>query len=91
MKRSAKIALSVMSAAILIWTAAFVVDYSCALNLRKPVFVVAGETADDGGSGAYYGLGYTVNLDVYLDADYGLTVQSVEMRMFGRVIAASIS
>lgn len=93
MKRTTKKRIAVVLAALaVLWGAMFVTDYTRCASLRKPVFVVAKDiTADDGGSGTYQGLGYTVELEAYLDAEYGLCVQSVELWMFGRVIAASIT
>ncbi|MBR4027783.1 MAG: hypothetical protein IKJ01_09605 [Lachnospiraceae bacterium] len=47
--------------------------------------------ADDEGPGVYQGLGYMVELEKYIDAEYGVCIRSIEMRMFGQVITASIT
>ena len=81
--------ITVLALAVL-WLAVVAVDYHRCGSLQEPLFVVAGETADDGGSGLYRGLGYTVRLEVHIDAEYGKVVDAVEMTMFGRVVSASI-
>ncbi len=92
MKKSIRIVIIVIAAVIVLWGAMFTTDFIRAGNLREPVFArLQGVTADDGGSGTYQGLGYTVNTEIYTDAEYGRCVQAVEMLMFGKVISASIS
>lgn len=93
MKRKTKKRIAVVLAVLaVLWGAMFATDYVRCASLKEPLFVTAkGVTADDGGSGTYQGLGYTVEVEKCLDAEYGVCVQSVEMRMFGRVIAASIT
>ena len=61
-------------------------------SLRAPLFVIPiGKIAKDGGSCTYLGLGYTVDLKKQADPEYGGSLRSVEMKLFGRVIAASIT
>lgn len=88
-----KIAGKVILCLIILWLTVFITDYCCCASLREPVFVVADNDnlADDGGSGTYYGLGYIVEVQKHIDAEYGVTIVSVEMKMFGKVIAASIT
>ena len=77
----------------IIWLALFITDYSRATQLKEPIFALpkGGALADDGGSGTYIGLGYTVEVKKYIDSDFGVCIESVEMKFFGKVIAASIS
>ena len=93
MKQKTKKRIAVVLAVLaVLWGAMFATDYIRSISLKEPLFVTAkGVTADDGGSGTYQGLGYTVEIEKYLSAEYGVCLQSVEMRMFGRVIAASIT
>lgn len=63
MKKSLKILIGVIVAIIILWGIIFFIDYSRCSNFKEPIFVVAGETADDGGSGTYYGLGYKVKME----------------------------
>lgn len=84
--------ISVIAALIVVWAVIFAVDYIRCSSLREPLFVFPVDTTlQDGGSGRYCGLGYTVDVNKYIDAEYGMCINSVEMRMFGRVIAASVS
>lgn len=88
MKKAAVIVISVL---LVLWCGMFVTDYLRCASLKEPLFVIAEETAaDDGGSGVYRGLGYTVEVEKRMDDEYGVCVTSVEMRAFGRTIAASI-
>lgn len=85
-------ALCVLGILSVLWAAAFTTDYVRCSSLREPLFVVArGVTADDGGSGNYQGLGYTVEVERRVDAVYGPCVSAVTMRVSGKVIAASIA
>ncbi len=87
-KKTVIIAISVL---VILWCAVFVTDYVRCSSLKEPLFVIAkGTTADDGGSGIYQGLGYSVEVQKRIDAEYGACVTSVKMEAFGRVIAASI-
>jgi len=61
------------------------------LSLREPIFVLDGETADDGGFGIYYGLGYTVKMEKHIDAEGGAVLDAVELRLLGKTVAASIT
>ncbi len=92
-KRICHILLIIFIAAAVLWGGMFVTDYIRCTSLRQPVFVFAGgeRMADDGGSGTYQGLGYTVEVEKHIDPEYGACITRVEMKMLGRVIAASIT
>lgn len=49
-----KIITSIIVALVFLWGIIFFTDYSRCRNFKEPIFVVAGVTADDGGSGTYY-------------------------------------
>lgn len=77
---------------LVLWCGMFITDYVRCGSLKEPIFVIAVETtADDGGSGTYQGLGYRVEIEKHIDAEYGTCIDSVEMWMFGKVISASIT
>lgn len=76
---------------VLIWGGLLATDAYRCFHLQKPLFAVGTQTADDGGSGIYQGLGYTVKLDGSLSDQYGYVVQSAELTAFGKVIAAAIT
>lgn len=92
-KAKARVCVAAAVLLVLAWLAMFATDYHRCATLQRPEFVVPlGATADDGGSGTYVGLGYTVELEMSIDADGGLGVESVEMRLLGIApIAASIT
>ena len=85
--------LAIVIVLVAAWFAMFATDYYRCTTLQQPGFVIPlGATADDGGSGTYIGLGYTVELEMSIDADGGLGVESVEMWLLGIApIAASIT
>ena len=89
MIRTLKTIIYIMLILIALWAIMFAIDYSKCANLKMPIFVISGETADDGGSGTYYGLGYKVEVKKHLSAEYGLQVQSIEMYMFEKCIAGA--
>ena len=63
MKKSLKIGISIIVILIALWAVVFFTDYLRCSNFKEPIFVVQGVTADDGGSGTYYGLGYNVKME----------------------------
>ncbi len=85
----------IIASAVLIllafWAAMFITDFRQTTSLKMPVFARGVDTADDGGSGTYKGLGYKIEVECYLDAEYGLTVTETTMTVCGKVVAASIS
>lgn len=91
MKKSLKIAISIIAILIIVWGVIFFIDYSRCSNFKEPIFVVAGVTADDGGSGTYYGLGYNVKVEKIISAEYGPTLVRVEMYMFDKFITGAIA
>ena len=91
MKKSIKILISIIVVLIVLWEIIFFIDYSRCSNFKEPIFVVTRDTADDGGSGIYYGLGYKVKIEKTISAEYGLTLVRVEMYMFDKFIAGAIA
>ncbi|MGN1300948.1 MAG: hypothetical protein ACI4U9_00185 [Clostridia bacterium] len=91
MNKGLKVFIGVIIAIIVIWGIVFCVDYVRCANFKMPIFVVAGATADDGGSGTYYGLGYKVEVKKNLSAEYGVQLEKVEMYMFNKFITGAIA
>ena len=93
--------IAIACALLILWGGMFITDFIRCASLRKPLFVVGvtDTLADDGGSGTYRGLGYTVVLEGHLaevvegelSTDGGYVIESVEMYVLGKVIAASIT
>lgn len=90
-RKSARIVLLLAVTLVVLWGAMFVTDYVRCGSLREPIFVLAGITYDDGGSGTYHGLGYTVTVRKHISTEYGIEIEYVEMRVFGKVVSASIT
>lgn len=91
-KKPAKILLIAICALVVLWGVMFTTDYIRCSSLQEPLFVIPiGEIAKDGGSGTYLGPGYTVDIKKNIDAEYGISVSAVEMKVLGKVIAASIT
>ena len=91
MKKSLKIFISVIIVLVVLWGIAFFIDYSRCGNFKEPIFVVPGVTADDGGSGTYYGLGYKVKIEKTISSEFGPTLVKVEMYMFDKFIIGAIA
>ncbi|MBQ2775527.1 MAG: hypothetical protein IJF40_06560 [Clostridia bacterium] len=58
-----KIIISVLVVLILLWGIVAAVDFSRVNDFEKPIFCVPTQTADDGGSGRYVGLGYYFDIE----------------------------
>ena len=92
MKKSIKILITIVLAIIVLWGIIFGIDYYMCANCKMPIFVRAKETADDGGSGTYYGLGYRVEITKNTSADYGTLLEKVEMyNIFDKMIMGAIT
>ena len=86
-----KIVITALITLIILWAIIFFIDYSRCSDFKEPIFVVAGVTADDGGSGTYYGLGYKVEMEKTISAQYGPTLVKVEMYIFDKFITGAIA
>jgi len=91
MNKSLKIVVSIIIILISLWVIIFFIDFMRCASFKMPIFVVAGETADDGGSGTYYGLGYKVEVKKHISADYGGQLEKIEMYMFDKFITGAIA
>ncbi len=89
-KKTGKVFLITAGVLLLLWGAMVTTDSIRCSSLKEPIFVVPGITQDDGGSGTYHGIGYEVEIKKHIDPEFGLCVDAVEMKMFGKVISASI-
>lgn len=91
MTKHKKIIITILAVTVLLWCSAFATDYIRCTKMQDPVFAKAFVTADDGGSGTYKGLGYTIEIEKHIDADFGVMTDSVEMRLFGALVFAAIT
>lgn len=76
---------------LVIWGGMFGVDYYCCTQLEKPVFAPVVETADDGGGGTYRGLGYTIEIQGHLSAEYGFEIETLTMTVLNRTAYSVIA
>ncbi len=61
-----------------------IVDYNQTIHkLRKPIFAQVINSADDGGSGTYIGIGYSVNIKGDLTVEHGYKIERVEFSVLG--------
>ena len=91
MKRILKVIIGIIILLIILWGIIFFIDYTKCAKLEMPIFVIARETADDGGSGTYYGLGYKVEVEKNLSAQYGAQITKIEMYIFNKFITGAIT
>ena len=91
MNKGLKIVISILGVILVLWGLIFTIDYVRCSSFLEPIFVVAGQTADDGGSGIYYGLGYKVKIEKNISAEYGPELEKVEMYMFDKFITGAIA
>lgn len=75
----------------LIWSILFAADFVRVCHFKKPVFCILVNGYDDGGSGTYVGLGYTVEIEgnFVTEDEQERGVTSYDMKLFGiiRVLA----
>lgn len=68
-----------------------VADLSLVHGFQKPLFARPAETMDDGGSGLYKGLGYSIRIEGnFLPEEELPGVTQYEYRVFGLLISAGI-
>ena len=91
MNKVLKIVISILGIILALWGLVFTVDFIRSSRFMMPVFVVAGETTDDGGSGIYYGLGYQVKVEKNISAENGPELIKVEMYVFDKFITGAIA
>jgi len=61
--KKGKLSFIIISGVIAMWLLIGIIDFSLVHNYKKPVFCIGVNTADDGGSGTYKGLGYSFELE----------------------------
>lgn len=73
------------------WLAVCIVDFSRINSFEKPLFCIATQTADDGGSGKYVGLGYSFDIKGnFMPEDEFPGVTSFTARIFGIEILSGV-
>lgn len=88
MKKFIKISLIVI---LVIWCICFITDYIRCGNLESPIFVACKYSYSDGiNVGTCYGLGYTVTIEKDIVEYPEIKIYSVNMKVFGKTVSASI-
>ena len=82
--------LIIIAILFVLWAGMFTTDYIKSGSLQRPVFALCFDSADDGGSGRYHGIFYSVMIETHIDAQYGAVVDSAKMECFGQVVSASV-
>lgn len=86
-RKTIKVIIGICIVLVLVFTAVGITDYHKTMNnFEKPMFAKVVNGADDGGSGDYVGLGYTINIQGNLDIDYGYVIHSAQFNLFGNKI-----
>ena len=68
-----------------------VIDYFQVKGFEKPIFSIATNTADDGGSGTYKGLGYSFEIEGnFMPEDEFSAVTYYEYYIFGNLIDTAL-
>ena len=74
-----------------LWLGFLITDFVRINHFEKPIFALATETADDGGSGKYIGLGYSFDIKGnFLPDDEFPGVTSFHAYIFGIEIANGV-
>ncbi|MBO5166390.1 MAG: hypothetical protein IJ405_05700 [Lachnospiraceae bacterium] len=74
-----------------LWLGLLITDFIRVNHFEKPLFALATETADDGGSGKYIGLGYSFHIKGnFLPEDEFPGVTSFTAYIFGIEIANGV-
>ena len=91
MNKVVNLLIRILVVMLFLWGVIFTIDYIRCSSFLEPIFVIAGQTADDGGSGTYYGLGYKVKIEKNISLEYGPELVQVEMYMFDKFITGAIA
>ncbi len=87
MQKTVKIIIKICIIVVVILTTMGITDYHKTMNnFEKPIFAKVINGADDGGSGDYVGLGYTIIIQGNLDIEYGYVIHSAQFNLFGNKI-----
>ena len=69
---------------IVIWTAVIFTDFYRVTRFEKPVFCILTDSYDDGGSGKYWGLGYSIAIEGnFMPEDEYPGVTRYHIKLFG--------
>lgn len=77
---------------VVVWLTLFVTDFMKVNNFERPIFCVLVNGADDGGSGIYVGLGYSVEIEgnFVTEDEMERGVIQYDMKLLGIRVQAAI-
>lgn len=80
--KKAKVVIAIVT---LVWACIFAIDFVRVGNFEKPAFCILVNGADDGGSGSYVGVGYTVDIEgnFVTEDEVERGVTEFDMKLFG--------
>ncbi len=88
MKKRLAVVIGVIAA---LWLAAGVIDFWRVTHFERPVFCLLMDGADDGGSGAYIGLGYSFDIEGnFMPEDRSPGVTAYRAKIFGITVGNGI-
>lgn len=90
MKKRVKFSLIALVVVIIIWITMFTTDYIRVSSLKTPIFTIKSNIKDDLGSGTYYGLGYSIEIQKMRFPEKDIAIEFSEMYILGKLINASI-
>lgn len=92
MNKKLKITIGIIIGILLLYLTIFFIDYNRCSNMQEPIFVVLKQENDlTQKSITYQGLGYRVEVEKTVSAEYGSEITRVEMYMFDKFITGAIS
>ena len=90
-KKTLKIVSIAIAVSLALWITTGAVEFLRVKSFERPLFAVTGITADDGGSGMYYGVGYSFAIEGnFMPEDEIPGVTRYEYYLFGKLVSEGI-
>lgn len=87
-KKIIKIVSITIAVFLVLWIIAGTVDFLRMKSFERPLFIMSTKTADDGGSGMYYGAGYSFEIEGnFMPEDELPGVTNYKYYLFGNLIS----
>ena len=82
---------AVIGVIVLLWLAAGAIDFWRVTHFDRPVFCMLANSADDGGSGEYIGLGYSFDIEGnFMPEDELPGVTTYQYYLFGNHVKSGV-
>ena len=89
-KAGKKKALIAAAAAVCLWVLIGMIDFSCVLSFKRPIFCDYSAECQDGGSGTYTGLGYSFEIKGNFVGEESLGVTEYTAKIFNIPVIAKV-